>query len=270
MNREQYSPSARRPSSPALALGLSGAAMAAYLLLRPYGDVAEATLTAALTSPRWVIAHLCGMLALCAVGLVPVLLRRSTGSPLLRAGARTGSLGAALVLPYYGMETFALPVLANGSLPGQELDGMVESVRGHPVAMVMFGLGLVLLGVTAVLVSLWCVRGGTAPLVAWPFAVLVAGVLPQYYLPPTGRLLFGLVYAGAALLLASRLPELRRSVGPDDRVHLEVHGVGVAPVATPGESPLLEDRDHPGVHVAGDTALVGGGVQVDGDPEGVQ
>src|SRR6188768_620819 len=55
-----------------------------------------------------------------------------------------------------------------------------------------------------------------------------------------------------------------RSTRADDRVGLEVHGVGVTPVPAPGEAPRLEDRDHGAVHLADGAALVAGHVQVEG------
>src|SRR5918995_4911900 len=54
-----------------------------------------------------------------------------------------------------------------------------------------------------------------------------------------------------------------------DLLELEVHRVGVAPVAAPGEAPVLEDRDHLRVHLTDGAALVLPGVDVDGESEGV-
>ena len=49
-----------------------------------------------------------------------------------------------------------------------------------------------------------------------------------------------------------------------------MHGVGVAPVATPGEAPALEDVDHVAVHLTDGAALVAGHVEIERDAEGVQ
>ena len=67
----------------------------------------------------------------------------------------------------------------------------------------------------------------------------------------------------------------RRAAQPDDPWaddlgHLEVHRVGVVPVAAPGEAPLLEDRHHLPVHLADRPALVAGHVEVDRDAPRVQ
>src|SRR6476661_6510048 len=59
------------------------------------------------------------------------------------------------------------------------------------------------------------------------------------------------------------------SAGVDQGVHLEVHRVGVVPVAAPGEAPLLEDRHDRPVHLADGAALVAGHVEVERQPERV-
>ena len=60
-----------------------------------------------------------------------------------------------------------------------------------------------------------------------------------------------------------------RSARSDDPGHLEVHRVGVAPVAAPGEAPLLEDGDHDAVHLTDRPAQVARHVEVQGGAEGV-
>ena len=54
--------------------------------------------------------------------------------------------------------------------------------------------------------------------------------------------------------------------GPDQARELEVHGVGVAPVAAPGEAPSLEDVHHGPVHLADGPALVARHVEVTAIP----
>ena len=48
---------------------------------------------------------------------------------------------------------------------------------------------------------------------AWPLGVLMALVLPQFYLPPVGRMAFGVAYLLAAAVLAGSV--LRRRSAPD-------------------------------------------------------
>lgn len=68
-----------------------------------------------------------------------------------------------------------------------------------------FGAGLLLLALSGILVAITWQRhhpAGSLALAAWPLGVMVALVLPQFYLPACGRMVFSVVYAGAALLLA--------------------------------------------------------------------
>lgn len=118
--------------------------------------------------------------------------------------SRTLGLGGlVLVLPYFGAETFALHVIGKEGVAGNTaaLD-LVEPIRNQPVAMVMFGLGLVLLAASAVLLALTWWRSGTGPAWSvWPLATLVTLFLPQFFLPPAGRMAYGVAYAVAAALI---------------------------------------------------------------------
>ncbi|WP_300680445.1 hypothetical protein [Nocardioides sp.] len=197
--------------------------MALYLLLRPYGDTrSDADLAAAVASTRWLVAHLCGMLALASAGRLALRIHDLDPRPLTAAARWTGLAGVVLVLPYYGAEAFALHVIG-GSVPDPTTAAdLVTQVRGQGLAMTMFGLGLALIAVAAVLIGLWWlrwVRGSATTsrllvVAPWPWVILTACVLPQFYLPPAGRIAFGVVYLVAALgFLAA------------------VHRVGALPVA---------------------------------------
>lgn len=193
----------------------TGALMAAYLLLRPYGDTAGSdTLDAAraFASRWWVVSHLLGVLALASLGRLA--LRTSDVLPGVPARlARTsGLVGMVLVLPYYGAETFALHTVGRAALAQEDLTllGLVADVQGHPVALATFALGLVLLGVAGLLVALAWQRSHGSP-AAWPLGALAALVLPQFYLPPVGRMAFGVLYAVAAGIFL--LAVLRHSQG---------------------------------------------------------
>lgn len=197
----------RHLGMPALSSGLL---MAIYLLLRPYGDATSSTspeAAAAFASTWWVVAHLAGALAL--VQLARVGLRiddlLSTTTTMLARWA--GLTGIALVLPYYGAETFGLHAIGRAGLPNPTVLALVEEVRGHPAALTTFGLGLLLLAVSGLATALaWqrALRSGrwtTPAWSAWPLGVGAALVLPQFYLPPAGRMGFGLAYALAAAIL---------------------------------------------------------------------
>lgn len=206
-------PLATRPEPSDLAMPAvsSGLLMAAYLALRPYGDTASGTsaeAAAAFADPMWVLAHLAGALALVQLGRVALRMHDLVGSLLTQIGRWSGLAGAVLVLPYYGAETFGLHAVGRAGLTDPTVMALVDEIRNQPAALTTFGIGLLLLAVSGVTVALaWRreVRSGRwdAPAwAAWPLAVGAVTVLPQYSLPPAGRVMYGFAFATAALVLA--------------------------------------------------------------------
>jgi hypothetical protein len=186
----------------------TGVLMAAYLLLRPYGDAAGGdtpAAAAAFASARWIAAHVAGALGLASFALSALRLADITDGRLPRIARSAGLLGAALVLPYYGAETFALHVLGRRAGAGDTASlALVAEVREQPVAVAMFAVGLLALAVSGLTFALAWSRSRRAPRwAAWPLGLAVALVLPQFYLPPTGRMAFGVAYLVAALVLAA-------------------------------------------------------------------
>jgi hypothetical protein len=191
----------------------SGALIAVYLLLRPYGDAGSATspeAAAAYASSWWVVAHLAGALGLVQLGRVGLRIDDLLASPTTMVARWSGLAGMALVLPVYGAETFGLHALGQAAVSDPSVMSLVGGVRGqeHPAGMTSFALGLLLLAVSGISTAVaWrgAVRSGrwTAPAWAgWPLGVAAALVLPQFLLPPAGRVAFGLAYAAAAAVLA--------------------------------------------------------------------
>ena len=191
----------------------AGILMATYLLLRPYGDADSATspeAAAAYASQWWVVAHLAGSLALVQVGRLGLRIDDLLGTTTTFAARWTGLAGAVLVLPIYGAETFGLHAVGRAGLADATAMTLVGGVRGqdHPAGMTLFALGLLLVTVSGVCTALaWqrAVRSGrwTAPAwAAWPLGIGAALVLPPFYLPPTGRMGFGVAFAVAAVVLA--------------------------------------------------------------------
>lgn len=183
----------------------SGLLMAAYLLLRPYGDTRGVGDTAeAFASPWWLVAHLCGVGALASFAAFAW---GSAGSGRLGDAVRGSAVvGVVLVLPYYGAESFGLHAIGQAYLDGEvaNLD-LADAVRNHPAAITTFGIGLLLLAVAGVTSALAVTRtlvgraDGLSRYAAWPLGLLVAVFLPQFYLPPVGRMAFGVVYLVAAV-----------------------------------------------------------------------
>lgn len=191
----------------------AGILMATYLLLRPYGDADSATspeAAAAYASQWWVVAHLAGALALVQVGRLGLRIDDLLGTTTTFAARWTGLAGAVLVLPIYGAETFGLHAVGRAGLADATAMTLVGGVRGqdHPAGMTLFALGLLLLSVSGLSTAIaWqgAARSGrwAAPAwAAWPFAAGAALVLPQFFLPPAGRMAFGVVFAAASVLLA--------------------------------------------------------------------
>ncbi len=197
-------------------LGTTGILMAVYLLVRPYGDMTSsaAEQAAAFASPWWVVAHVAGALALVGFGRLALRLADLERDWFVTRLARwAGLAGVVLVLPYFGAETFALHVIGRHAAAGEPaLLALVEQIRNQPVAITLFGLGLLLLAVAGIAFALAWTRY-TGSRAAWPLGVLVALVLPQFYLPPVGRMAFGVAYLLAAVLLAVTV--LRRDPAPD-------------------------------------------------------
>lgn len=186
------------------ALG-SGALVAAYLWLRPYGDADLATMAAALASPSWATAHLLGAGGLALAGVVGLRAARLTSgwpAALARGGAAFGIFFTTL---YYGAEAIGLNLIGRHALatgdPG--VLAMVEQAHTEPVGLTIFGVGLAALAASGVGTAVaWQRSAPTGRAAAWPFALTVAAVLPQFFLPPTGRVLFGAVHLAAAAVLA--------------------------------------------------------------------
>lgn len=221
-------------------LGMTGSLMAVYLLARPYGDSPGVASTAAqqaaaFASPWWVVAHVAGALALVGFGRLTLRLADLEGEWFVTRLARwAGLAGVMLVLPYFGAETFALHVIGLHATSGETgLLVLVEEIRNQPVAITMFGVGLLLLAVAGIAFALaWTRYAGNRA--AWPLGVLMALMLPQFYLPPVGRMAFGLLYLLAAIGLGAAI--LRRGATSEP--------VG-SDVLTPDiESPAPSRRDH--------------------------
>lgn len=219
----------RRLVAPAVGTGVF---MALYLTTRPYGDASAdpQTIAAAFASPWWVVAHVSGMAALASAARLGVLMFDVAPSGLSAVARWSGLAGLVLVLPYYGAETFALHVLgqhaAAGDLGALEV---AQQIRNGGVAMTMFGAGLLSLAVSGIASALAWARAGSPRWAATPLGVCIATVLPQFFLPPAGRVGFGIVTLGAALLLAWHAARRNGHAGRVRRGH---EGVQRAPNGT--------------------------------------
>jgi len=205
---------------------LAGVLMAIFQLARPWGDVSEepAAMAEAFADTRWVIAHLAGaasfvMLALLAHVVAAksstVTATGDTGAPRVARIAKVSmAAGALLVLPYYGAETFALHEIGRAALDGASIDvvGLSGSIRMNIAAVTLFGIGLLLVAVAGICLSVASVRAGVVAWGAWPIGVLAALALPQFALPPVGRMAYGVAFLAAAVLFAAAASAPKRRV----------------------------------------------------------
>jgi hypothetical protein len=214
---KEYGMKNRAASSLVTAAVASGVLMAAYLLLRPYGDVqGRQQEVAAMASTLWVVSHSCGMLALASFASLVLRLSHLDEGWVGRVGHWSAQAGLVLVLPYYGAETFALHVIARHSATEPGSMDLVELIRNQPVGMTAFGTGLLLLAVSGIcLAMMWrSVTSRTGRWAAAPLGVLMALLLPQFFWPPAGRMAYGVLFLAAAggFALAARSPQIPGSV----------------------------------------------------------
>lgn len=210
---------------------IAGVLMAMFQLLRPWGDIGlEPQETAeAFADVRWVVAHLAGaasfvVLTALAATSSEAAQSRAAGSASAgrerRGGAArlapiTMAVGTVLVLPYFGAETFALHELGRAALAGSDLDvvGLSEGIRMNLAAVALFALGLALIAAGGVCLAIVSTKMGAAAWGAWPLSVLIALALPQFFMPPVGRTIYGLVFLVAGALYALAVAHL----GPSPR-----------------------------------------------------
>ncbi len=192
----------RRPGG-AVALAVAGLCFLAYPALRPYSDESTLAGAAAMSSTAWVVAHLLGVAAflLTSHGLTSDVRPGRAG----RVAAGAAWLGTALVLPYYGAETFGLRVVAQRALDTGDasLLGLAEDFRMGAVPVTMFGTGLLLLAAAgvALVVATWPARG-TRRLAGALAGTGLALYLPQFFAPPVVRVAHGVLLAVGLVLLA--------------------------------------------------------------------
>ncbi|TDE94184.1 hypothetical protein EXU48_12160 [Occultella glacieicola] len=194
----------RTPMSARAALAAAGVLFAAYPALRPWTDETTLAGAAAFASPAWVAAHTMGMFAF--MLLTVALALRSVAVGTGWANAVVAAVGTALILPYYGAETFGLPVigaraLADGDASLLELAG---AFRYAPVPMVLFGLGLLALAAAGVLLVRegWRSRG-LARVSELLTGLMLALYLAQYFGTPAMRIGHGVLLALGCLLMAA-------------------------------------------------------------------
>lgn len=214
------------PTLGAFALGAAGVLFVLYPAVRPWHDeTTTAGAVESLGSTAWVASHAFAMLGfvLLTLGLLAVrdLVEGAAGerpARTARAAVVTGWVGAGLTLPYYGAEDFGLHAVARAAAAGEGIDvlGTVDAVRYQPLAVTMFGVGLVLLAVGPVLAALAVRRSGVVPSAgAVVLAVGMALFLPQFFAPAPIRIAHGVLVGLGCLWLARDLLRVRTAPVPE-------------------------------------------------------
>ena len=199
----------------ALALGLSALLLGAFPIVRPFFrlDVfaPEATLAAAgpaVASAAWLIAHLMGMGGfVLLLGAIPTLyahLAAHGDAPRLFRATVSGIAGIALVLPMFGVETYALPAIGQIYLGGQpEIAPIVTLIyRGLGTVVMLIGLLLLAVGSLTFAKVIWA-RGALPRWAALMWAMGLAAWLPL--LPHPVRVVDGLLIGIGGVWLAAAM-----------------------------------------------------------------
>lgn len=201
---------------------VAGVLFALYPAIRPYSDESTMSGAVAFSSAAWVASHMFAMIGfvLLPLGLLSLLgvLDAAGAQRAGRAALVMAWVGAGLVLPYYGAETFALHALGTraSQVGDPALLGLADAIRYGPTQAVMFGAGLLLLAAGGVLAAVAIWRSDTLPRVsAVPLALGLVLFLPQFFTTPSVRIAHGLLVAAGCAVLAVGLG--RRSTAAADR-----------------------------------------------------
>jgi hypothetical protein len=202
----------------ALGLAVAGVAFAAYPALRPYGPEQGLEGAADFGANAWLAAHALGMLGF--VVLAFTLRAAAAGSPWAWAGRPLREvetrawLAVALLLPYYGAEAYGLNQVGRYALDHRDagvLD-VADAFRYAPFEITTFSLGLLALVLVGGRLAHGLWRSGTLARTGGLLAGLgLATYLPQFFLPPAGRIVHGLVL-GLGLVLVAVATARRTSV----------------------------------------------------------
>ena len=210
----------------AVAFAAAGVLWALFPLLRPWADklpVSSDDLAAAWASDAWIFAHLVGiaslgLLAPALLGLRSLLAAApgGRGATLLTWATALAWIGAAGASLYYGAEMFGVRTFAEASQRSGDASLLdeVQVLREQPIAVVLFGVGLLVIAAAGVLAAIAMLRARM--LLAWTGVVFAAGlllVLPQFFTPPVMRTAHGVLFGVSCLLVAfavTRLSARRR------------------------------------------------------------
>jgi hypothetical protein len=193
------------------ALAVAGILFVLYPAIRPFSDESTLQGAAAFASAAWLVAHILAMggFTLLMIGLLGLYIRLegTRSERFCFAALVTGLLGIGLTLPFYGGEAFGLHTIGVDALRQHSaaLVGLTAAIRGEP-QLTMFLIGLLLIGVSAILVAAAIWKSRTLP--KWcgvPFALAFAFYTPQFFGTQPVRVAHGLLVAVGCLWIAISL-----------------------------------------------------------------
>ena len=193
------------------ALAVAGILFVLYPAIRPYSDERSLQGAAAFGSTAWIVAHMSAMagFTLLTVGLLGlnIALQDSRSERLSFRALLFGMLGVGMTLPFYGSEAFGNHAIGQEALRQHSaaLMSLLAAIRGEP-QLIMFFAGLLLLGVSAIMVATAVWKSGT--LAKWsgaPFALAFALYIPQFFGTPPMRVTHGLLVTAGCLWIAIAL-----------------------------------------------------------------
>ncbi|MGJ9413479.1 hypothetical protein ACHAAC_12305 [Aeromicrobium sp. CF4.19] len=179
---------------------VAAACLLLYPALRPWGAETGTVGADTFADLRWPISHTLAMIGFVAIALA----LREIDRPL----ELLAWVGAACLLPYYGAEGWALHALGDHVRSSGDVAALAvaEDFRYDAVPVSFFGVGLVLLAVTGVLLAVHLRHGGLVVRVG--SLVVAAGLLtyaPQFFGPPALRVGHGVVLAVGLAIVAAGL-----------------------------------------------------------------
>lgn len=192
----------------ASSLVISGILFVLYPALRPFSDETSLEGAAAFASTEWLVAH---MLAIVAFTLLPLgllglhnSLHGTTVNSLAFWALVLCLLGIGLTLPFYGGESFGLHAIGLEAIRQQsaELISLANIVRSG-AGLVMFLIGLLLLGIATILFAIAIWKSGKYP--KWsgiPFASGMCLYIPQFFVGQPLRVAHGLLVAIGCIWIA--------------------------------------------------------------------
>jgi hypothetical protein len=192
----------------ALALAVAGVLFVLYPAVRPYSDETSLQGAAAFAANAWIVAHVLAILGfvLVALGLLALYrtLRETPAERLAFLALVTTWIGVGLTLPYYGAEAFGLHVLGQEAMRQQNaaIMALANDIRYGP-GIYLFGAGLLLVGIGAILAAAAVWRSGALP--RWggvPFGLAFALFIPQFFGSPPIRVAHGLLVTAGCVWLA--------------------------------------------------------------------